>query len=652
MRYLIFLILLATTLLSEDKVEIKRTYYESGELSSETRYINGKKDGEAKQFYPNGQIRKELLYKNGKDVSIKIYYPDGSIRVDIDNQQKDIHKVKIINHEGKVFVDHEVHKDPNDKNKATLTIKEKEYTTQFKTEKYEAIEAPKIIFKDDPTRKDGEIIEYNKDGDIENFAKVKDGKLDGEAFRDYGTYKSIDNYENGKLNGMRKRYKNGVLIKELEFKDNAKSGIFREYYDDGTLKKEAMYEKNKLTGEMVEYREDGSIKMKLIFGDKKGGTILQFDSNKNLIKSAQLSNFSFLNNDDNKSYRNTLKLFYPNSKPYMDFNLSKGDGKLTIYYPTGELKYTIPIKKYKAQGEAKKYYKNSNLRAIIPLSKDKIDGTLRVYYPNGNSLKYILPYKENSLSGTKIKYDHKTQKMDYNISYRDGALDLTKPFAFKKNSCGTIIYYENQQVEYNISCKKERKSIKGYYQNGMMEYEINYKKGKKEGLSYLYYGDREFDEIARLSNLTHESVLKNSVYQELKFTKGKLNGESKTYKQDGELIKEINYKNGLKEGLTTQFGITNYGNKPTTTKTEYKDDKKDGTERYYEEGELKRETQYKEGKKDGKEMRKKWKNEIVAYYKNDKKHGFETKYDKDSNIIDGKEYRDGKIVYEIEEVEQ
>ncbi len=649
MRYLLFLSLFAFAM-AQDKIEIKRTYYESGELSSETRYVNGKQEGEAKRFYPSGQIRREILYKNGKDVSIKAYYSDGSLRADVDTQQ-DVHKIKILNQDGEAFVDHEIHGDPNNKDRATLFIKEKDYTTQFKIEKYEAIEAPKVIFKDDPTRKDGEIIEYNERDDIESYVKVRDGRFDGEALSNYGTYKYIDNFTNGKLNGMRKRYQDGVLITEIEFKDNQKSGIFREYYDDGTLKHEGFYEKDKLIGEFVEYREDGSVKSKMLF-DKNGKTMRKlFDKEGKLLSIVNLSNSTTLNPQDintTQNYQQTM--LYPNGKPYREFNRTKKGDRVSIYYPSGELKFVIPFTKHKANGEAKKYYKNGKLRALIPMSNNKIDGTISVYYPNGNSLKYHLPYKKNLLSGTKIKYEPKRQTMDYNITYSDGAINLSKPFAFRDSSCNTIVYYENKRVEYNISCKKEAKSIKGYYQNGMIEYEINYQKDKKEGLSYLYYGDREFDELTHLGSLTHEPVFQNSLYQELKFANDLLNGESKIYKQNGELIKEINYKNGRKEGLTTQFGITSYGNKPTTTKTEYKDDKKDGSERYYEEGELKRETQYKKGIKDGKEMQKEWDGETLSYYKNGKKDGFETKYNKNGEVYDGKEYRDGEIVYEIEEI--
>ena len=49
-------------------------------------------------------------------------------------------------------------------------------------------------------------------------------------------------------------------------------------------------------------------------------------------------------------------------------------------------------------------------------------------------------------------------------------------------------------------------------------------------------------------------------------------------------------------------------------------------------------------------MIKEWSKKRVSYYKNDKKSGFESIYH-NGKLIDGKEYINGEIVYEVEEVE-
>ena len=53
--------------------EIKRTYYESGELKSECFMINGKKYDEYKHYYKNGQLWKIVTYIDGKENN-KIYH--------------------------------------------------------------------------------------------------------------------------------------------------------------------------------------------------------------------------------------------------------------------------------------------------------------------------------------------------------------------------------------------------------------------------------------------------------------------------------------------------------------------------------------------------------------------------------------------------
>ena len=45
--------------------EVKRTYYESGALKSECFEINGKKNGEYKYYFANGELIHKCYYDNG-----------------------------------------------------------------------------------------------------------------------------------------------------------------------------------------------------------------------------------------------------------------------------------------------------------------------------------------------------------------------------------------------------------------------------------------------------------------------------------------------------------------------------------------------------------------------------------------------------------
>ena len=55
--------------------EVRKTYYESGELKSEITFKNGKQEGPFKRYYRNGKLASEGTYKNGrKEGRVKEHY--------------------------------------------------------------------------------------------------------------------------------------------------------------------------------------------------------------------------------------------------------------------------------------------------------------------------------------------------------------------------------------------------------------------------------------------------------------------------------------------------------------------------------------------------------------------------------------------------
>jgi antitoxin component YwqK of YwqJK toxin-antitoxin module len=61
--------------------ELKKEYYETGELKSECFEINGKKHGENKIFNKNGQLLNSCSYVDGKKHGEeRDYYENGSLR--------------------------------------------------------------------------------------------------------------------------------------------------------------------------------------------------------------------------------------------------------------------------------------------------------------------------------------------------------------------------------------------------------------------------------------------------------------------------------------------------------------------------------------------------------------------------------------------
>jgi len=62
---------------------IRRTYYESGELKSEIPYENGKKEGMVRVYYKSGKLMQDDPYKNDKKEGIaKAYYESGELKAE------------------------------------------------------------------------------------------------------------------------------------------------------------------------------------------------------------------------------------------------------------------------------------------------------------------------------------------------------------------------------------------------------------------------------------------------------------------------------------------------------------------------------------------------------------------------------------------
>jgi antitoxin component YwqK of YwqJK toxin-antitoxin module len=54
--------------------EVKREFYESGKLLSETPYKNGKAEGLATSWYETGEKMEETLYKNGQREGLETHW--------------------------------------------------------------------------------------------------------------------------------------------------------------------------------------------------------------------------------------------------------------------------------------------------------------------------------------------------------------------------------------------------------------------------------------------------------------------------------------------------------------------------------------------------------------------------------------------------
>lgn len=212
-------IILMCLIVSFLNAEIKKEFDKNGNLTKETSYKNGKKDGLEKNYYFN-RLDFELLYKDGIIVNEKLYYiKNGALKA---------------NYPYKNGLEHGL---------------------------------AKVYFDSGKIKKE---LPYVK-GKIQGIGKF---------FSKYGHLEYERTYINGEKNGIEKKYDgwNGKLISESLYKDHKKNGLGKEYYQkNGALKYERFYVDGKKEGVQTKYYSNGDILSTITYkNDKKHGTQIKY----------------------------------------------------------------------------------------------------------------------------------------------------------------------------------------------------------------------------------------------------------------------------------------------------------------------------------------------------------------------------------------
>ncbi|MFK5976562.1 MAG: hypothetical protein QM493_08650, partial [Sulfurovum sp.] len=342
-KLLLILLLIITTFLYA-KVEIVRSYYESGELFSEQRYVDGTLDGTVTIFYKNGQIKRQSDSKDGQySNEYKEFYENGDIRTILDTKESYYY--------------------PQGEDFALVTGRGKD-SHSFRVE-----------FKDKSKKDDH--IKYKTDEFSMDF-NLKDGQIDGPFIMNFDKATTeILNFKKGKIDGVAKRYIDGKLSGEAEFKNNKLESVTKEYYANGTLKTKVYYKNNKPHKEAISYSEDGLITSKIVIGENNQTTKYLYSENGDLVSrysvdidSARIptyNNRNYMLNSNKPQPNQTYKLYYSDGSLREEVNITTSKGEARGYYRDEKLRYIIPYIKQYASGEAQYFDKKSSSPQELPL---------------------------------------------------------------------------------------------------------------------------------------------------------------------------------------------------------------------------------------------------------------------------------------------
>jgi antitoxin component YwqK of YwqJK toxin-antitoxin module len=330
---------------------------------------NGLKQGDWKEFYPNGGVKSEGTYKNdlihgyykeydkrGK-LTLTMLYENGSIVKSKVEDEPDIEIVNKHDQDGKL-----IYSGPF-RNKVPVGIhreygKDGKVINGFKYNDNGLLLSEGII--DEAGNLNGKWKDLYPDGKIQAEGQYTDNRRSG-SWKFYNLYEKIEqtgSYNNGRLDGVWKwYYDNGQLLKEEEYYQGQRDGSSTEYSVTGEIIAQGQYSDGEKNGEWKyksgELTEEG----KYIIGLKDG----------------------------------IWKSFFTNGKLKFKGNFIQGnpDGPHTYYYDSGKIK--------------EEQYFNMGIR----------DRTWKKYDEEGTPL-VVITYKndaEVSINGVRIKLPESDTKL-------------------------------------------------------------------------------------------------------------------------------------------------------------------------------------------------------------------------------------------------
>ncbi|MDP1621786.1 MAG: hypothetical protein Q8M08_05550 [Bacteroidales bacterium] len=250
------------------KLEVQNEYYPDGTLRISAMFRNGIPEGIKREYSPDGHVEKAYLYKNGviigegvvkddgeRDGPWKDLYPDGSLKAEGNyNNGKQTGEWKYYHANGNI-----------------------EQTGKFN--KLGKLDGPwrwyfdnGLLSKEENYRnglKDGMFTEYDETGKIITAGEFVDGNEDGPWFELTGDFYIRGTYRDGLRNGMWYNFyldrHEGKTDSLYHFKggfiEDNPNGKHSYYWENGKIKDEGNYVNGRKEGDWYKYNFDGTLFM-------------------------------------------------------------------------------------------------------------------------------------------------------------------------------------------------------------------------------------------------------------------------------------------------------------------------------------------------------------------------------------------------------
>ena len=392
----LLLLLLFIPLVSCKNVEVRKTYYDSGELKSTVNYVDGLMEevliedsknkefssdiplserGEWKSFYESGKLKRTGNYVTSrKQGEWKEYYESGELKSTVDYNFGRASDIKAYNETGELIV--------FDRKKLIKTFHD-----------------------------NGQLKMEGVYADIDSLEFLL-GKVIWQGNGDY--YVGVT-FEGGYFDDEKKMQITGIEAYRKVTEKPIKDDKWTYYYESGKIEKEEFYEFN-LILKTIYYSEKGFKTSKIEYGLKEGWL---------LAGETKYYENGTIKSEDFDGYEGSYSAkYYENGQmEWEDF----GDGEIKTYYENGKKKHSL------IDGLEEYYYKNGQIKKTIEI---------------GDDYKLIEEYSEiGKLTKEEIYLSNNLQKEFKEGIWMNGILIFEKDYQLNPSKDERFRYYKKKLLK-------------------------------------------------------------------------------------------------------------------------------------------------------------------------------------------------------------
>jgi antitoxin component YwqK of YwqJK toxin-antitoxin module len=387
-----------------------------------------------------------------------------------------------------------------DRNGFSETISSKERLSYFASTDFSLPQPYKkvlrVFARDNQGRSASRISSYHDNGHIWQYLEVVDGRAQG-FYREW--------HANGKMkieasviegmadiseraqaswlfdNKSQVWNEKGNLVAEFFYDKGMLEGASQYYFSNGQLEKKIPYFHNELHGEVLIYSEKGSLieKTRYVRG-KKAGLSERFFKNgvlcfREAYDDGLLKKGSYYNPQGEQLSQvhdgsGLVAYFQDNTlHSFTEYHDGVIDGKVSIFYPDGNLRTTYYLQEGKKNGEECEYYPvkmtSEILRPKLALTwhDDVLQGITKSWYENG-TLESQRELDKNKKNGLSFAW------------YRDGSLMFMEEYDFDQLLKGS--YFQKGEKNPISTIEGGNGVATLYTREGFFSKKIPYEKGK------------------------------------------------------------------------------------------------------------------------------------------------------------------------------